>query len=238
MTLEVLQSKSQVIIARKRLKQLGVSFLPSYLERVLNRLRLKSSLRIGDLQKSWDVLRSLEFIGENVSKKASVLDIGCFNSEILPGLHRLGYTHLTGVDLNPKISLMPHPETISYICSDFMLTGLRSGTFYAVTAVSVIEHGFNPLGLLREVSRLLRTGGYFIASFDYWPDKIDTSETKIFDMSWKIFSESEILEFISLARLWGMEPVGEVKVSASERVVSCLGKNYTFGWLVLKKIGE
>tara|TARA_R100001509_G_scaffold152024_1_gene111833 strand:- start:12311 stop:12724 length:414 start_codon:yes stop_codon:yes gene_type:complete len=133
---------------------------------------------------------------------------------------------------------MPYSGEIHYSCQDFMRTDFRPNTFDAVISISVIEHGFNPQALLREVSRLLRTGGYFIASFDYWPEKIDTDKIRIFDMSWQIFSDRDLLDFVSQAQLWGLELAGDVSLTASDRVVSCLGKQYTFGWLVLQKQHE
>lgn len=238
MALEVLQSRSQVNAARKKLRALGLSHVPGTWHQLLRMLRLDTRLAVGDKQKSWDVLRSLEFIDENLSKDSQLLDIGCFCSEILPSLYCAGYVNLTGVDLNPQISQMPYSGEIHYSCQDFMRTDFRPNTFDAVISISVIEHGFNPQALLREVSRLLRTGGYFIASFDYWPEKIDTDKIRIFDMSWQIFSDRELLDFVSQAQLWGLELAGDVSLTASDRVVSCLGKQYTFGWLVLQKQHE
>ena len=37
----------------------------------------------------------------------------------------------------------------------------------------MIEHGYNGERLFAEISRILTTNGVFIASFDFWPKKID-----------------------------------------------------------------
>ena len=116
-----------------------------------------------------------------------------------------------------------------------MHTHFADETFSAITATSVIEHGFQSGALLKEVTRLLRPGGYFIASFDYWPDKIDTGSMDMFGMEWRIFSQQEVLALIDEAKGYGLLPCGPVKLEASEAVIELAGKSYTFAWLVLQK---
>jgi SAM-dependent methyltransferase len=185
--------------------------------------------------KSWDILTTATFIRERLPRSAPILDIGAYASEILPALYRMGYSSLAGVDLNPAVRMMPHANAIRYEVSDFMQTPFEDGSFDAVTAISVIEHGFDPPRLLGEISRLLRPGGYFIASFDYWPEKIDTTGMKVFGMDWTIFSREEVQDFVSRAKTYGLEPVGDIALDAGERVIRWGGKEYTFCWLALRK---
>ena len=88
---------------------------------------------------------------------------------------------------------------------------------------------------MKEMSRLLKPGGYFIASFDYWPEKINTTGTQFFGMDWKIFSRNEVEGFISEAAAYGLMPVGDLAYSAKDKPIKCAGKQYTFGWLVFVK---
>ena len=85
------------------------------------------------------------------------------------------------------------------------------------------------------MSRLLKPNGYFIASFDYWPEKIDTDGIKYFGMDWKIFSKDEISNFIVEAADYRLFPIGEMMYNAKNKPISCGGKQYTFAWLALKK---
>jgi ubiquinone/menaquinone biosynthesis C-methylase UbiE len=119
---------------------------------------------------------------------------------------------------------MPYQGKIKYEIINFLKTKFADNSFKAITSISVIEHGFDATALLSEVSRLLQPGGYFISSFDYWPEKIDTKGITFFGMDWTIFSEQEIINFVDQAKDFGLSPVSEM---------SC--KRYTFGWLVLKK---
>jgi SAM-dependent methyltransferase len=235
MTMDVLQNKDQIEQARAELERRGLSALESTVGRALRKLRLNPTMGIGDEIKSWDVLRSVEFIEKHLPKQASVLDIGAFASEILSVLYKAGYRNLAGVDLNPKLRQAPYADTIRYEISDFMQTPFEDASFDAVTSISVIEHGFQSQRLLRETSRLLRPGGYFIASFDYWPQKIDVGAQKFFGMDWLIFSEQDVRNFIEEAVEFGLRPAGSLRFEATERAIDCVGQRYTFGWLVLQK---
>ncbi len=235
MTLEVLQSGQQIRQGRRTLRRRGLSFMPSGWRTWLSRFRPMPGIRVGDDLKSWDVLKTAEFIEQHVAKNAPVLDIGAYASELPLILHRLGYRRVAAVDLNPDIVKMPHAGAIDYRVGDFLRAPFPDRSFAAVTAISVIEHGFNGEALAAEVARLLNPGGYFIASFDYWPEKISTDGIKLFDMSWTILSRQEVEQLIAAATRQGLAPCGPLAFDAAERPVSCLGRDYTFAWMVLQK---
>lgn len=238
---EVLQSKRDIELARQSLRLQGRSVIQERSVRearwlkLLRRLVVGRSLPVGDYVKSWDVGRTLGFIDGQVPKDAPVLDLGAYCSEVPVALARMGYTEVHGVDLNPDVTNMPYADRVHYSISDFMRTPFEAETFAAITAISVIEHGYDPERLFSEVGRLLRPKGYFIASFDYWPEKIDTGSTKFFDMSWLIFSASDVEALLSVAARYGLKPVGSVKSAAGEQAIHCAGYDYTFGWIVLEK---
>lgn len=235
MAFEVLQSMKQVFSARRKLKNRGLSFATPGWKQWLQRHGLSSGFRIGDELKSWDVLKTIEFVEANTEKNAAILDIGAFASEVPLILHQLGYQNVCGVDLNPRLLQMPFADAVDYRISDFMNTSYPDASFAAITSISVIEHGFDGENLAREVGRLLKHGGFFIASMDYWPEKIATDDIKLFDMGWTIFSKGDIQSFIEVARRHGLHPLGRMRFEGDERKISCLGRNYTFGWLVLRK---
>jgi SAM-dependent methyltransferase len=235
MAMEVLQNRLQIVNARQELVKKGTSFVDSPLQALLRRIRLVDGVAVGDEVKSWDVLSTLKFIEDHVHKHEPILDIGCYASEVLLALHKLGYSDLTGVDLNPKIRRMPHQDSIRYEVADFTRTTFERASFRAITSISVIEHGFHQQILLEEMARLLTPAGYFIASFDYWPVKIDTTGTSFFGMDWQIFSKQDVADFVEEAAKYGLVPIGDLMNEGAERVINCAGKQYTFAWLVLHK---
>lgn len=233
--MRVLLNKSQIKIARRALIGKGASSLAPSFRFLLRRFGLNRGFLLGDFIKSWDVLKSLEYIENHVQKDEPILDIGCHSSEVIVALHKLGYSNLTGADLNPALNEMPYQSSIRYEVTNFMKTGFADCSFKAITSISVIEHGFDGHALLKEMSRLLKPGGHFIASFDYWPEKIDTTNIKFYGMDWKIFSKAEVIDFVKLASDYGLRHVGEMNFDGQERPIRCGGKKYTFGWLVLTK---
>ena len=231
----VLKFKSEIQSARDEMRRLGISCLTPWTLRWLNAIGFFGGVVVGDVIKSWDVLKTANFLRDRLPRETPILDVGTFASEILSVLHRMKFSRLAGVDLNPRIKEMPFADPIRYEVADFMATPFPEGSFGAITAISVIEHGFESERLLREISRLLRPGGYFIASFDYWPEKVDTTGIEIFGMEWRIFSKAEVLAFIEDARAYGLSPCGEIDLEAGKKVIHWGGKDYTFAWLALGK---
>jgi SAM-dependent methyltransferase len=235
MSIEVLYNPVDNIRARDEIRRRRLDFFTPRVLRALRKARLISGVNVGDLRKSWDLLKTVEFLERRVNKSSAVLDIGACSSEVLCALHELGYSDLAGIDLNPRIALMPHAGTIRYMVGDFIETPFPSETFEAITAISVLEHGYCGPKVFSEVSRILKPGGYFIGSVDYWPDKIDTSEIKVYGLDWKIFSKDELLSLIVEAGNRGMVPVGQLNFVSPKATVSWSRKKYTFAWFAFQK---
>ena len=235
MTLEVLQSRQQVRQGRRTLRLRGLSFLPSAWRTWLSRHFPMPGIMVGDDLKSWDVLKTAEFIEQHVAKEAPVLDIGAYASEIPPVLCRMGYQRVSALDLNPNLAKMPLADRIDYRIGNFLRAPYADNSFAAITAISIIEHGFDGEKLATEMARMLKAGGFFIASFDYWPEKISTDGQDIFGMSWTIFSRLEIEHFIATAGSKGMKPFGPMNFAMGDKPISCFNRDYTFAWMVLQK---
>jgi SAM-dependent methyltransferase len=233
--LEVLQNNAQIKASRDAMERHGRSVLEGRLAKLMRRLGLAKGLPVGDIVKSWDVARTLDYINTHLPKDARILDLGAYCSEVPVSLANMGFTGVHGVDLNPNVTAMPHAGRVQYSVSDFMNTPFTPASFDAVTAISVIEHGYEPERLFAELGRLLRPAGYFIASFDYWPEKIDTGNTRFFDMTWLIFSEQDVMAMLEVAKRHGLSPAGNLHPQSAERAIHCMGYDYTFGWLVLRK---
>jgi len=236
MTIKVLQHLNEINYARQQMRSRGVSMLPAlWICRLLTAIGLSSILR-GDLIKSWDLWETACFLEKHVASDQPVIDLGAYHSEILPVLHRTGFTRLHGVDLNPELVREPYYNKITYTVGDFYCCPYANNSFAAITSISAIEHGHDQNKLLREVARLLMPGGYFICSTDYWPEKINTNESEVLGMSWTIFSTKELRNIFDEAQSLGLYPVGPLEFKVSQPVIQYGGKSYTFAWFVLRKI--
>lgn len=238
MAVEVLQTRQQIVAARRTLRERGISCLSPLPLQWCKRLNIATrNPVIGDFIKSWDVLRTVQALEAEPPARRTILDMGAYCSETLPILHKLGFGNLVGIDLNPRIADMPFADAIRYEKGDFLGTQLPPASVGAAVSISAIEHGFDADRLLTEIRRLLSPGGLFIASFDYWPDKISTDGIRLFGLDWRIFSRDEILGFLARAREFGLSPTGELALDASERPIRFAGRRYTFGWLALRRDG-
>ena len=130
---------------------------------------------------------------------------------------------------------MPFAGEIRYLVGDMNAAPFADSSMAAITSISAIEHGLALRPLLRETARLLAPGGLFIASTDYWPDKIDTSGMLMYGLDWTIFSRAELQALFEVAREFGLVPLGDCRFEAREPVIESAEKHYTFAWFALEK---
>ena len=239
MTGRVLLTRAQVREARAELRRSRISCLSRSLpfRYLARRVGFRIPAAVGYWIKSWDVLQTVEYIAREVPRTARILDLGANTSEILPILHRLGFQDLTGLDLAPEVTRMPYARAIRYLQGDFNRTPFDAGQFDVLTSISAIEHGYDGEAAFGEAARLLRPGGHLILSFDYWPEKIDTSQVRMYGMSWTIFSREEAHDLIQTARRHGLVLDGEADLEARDAVVQWGPWKYTFAWMVFRKKG-
>ena len=236
MSVAVLSSREEIEASRRRLAATGLTKHRDWLSALSHIVRTGRPAPRPDPIKSWDVEQTLTTLMRDVSTDGTVLDLGAYNSAILPALHRAGFRRLVGVDLDPRVRLEPYARRVAYRVEDFHNLSLPDGACDAVTAISTIEHGWRGRPLLREVARVLARGGLFLASTDYWPEKIDTTGVAPFGMSWTIFSADEIRRLLAEAKEVGLEPTGAVELEARDAPITWSGRSYTFALLTLKKV--
>lgn len=180
--------------------------------------------------KTWDVRRAVDAFAACLEPSDAILDAGCFNCDMLPALKRLGHENLAGIDFNPGVNEMPYAGAIDYRVGDLLDTPWPDGHFAGISAISVIEHGVSDEELCREVSRLLRPGGIFVFTTDFWPQKIVTTQ-RFFDLDWRIFDTSEIEALIAVAARYGLRPVSDPGAAirdAGTPPIHFEGESYTF----------
>ena len=223
------------------------------IERAHNYLKAKGLPVPEDMNKCWDGSKALDFITGHGTKDNSVLDVGTCNCRILEQLYEKGYRKLYGCDLAPvEWRRRIYPYLFNFRLGDLMMsilgmppirlskqdlenTSYRSGAFDFITSLSVIEHGVGLENYFKEMSRLLRNGGYLINSTDYWPDKVGTEGTGLYGVKWDIFDRKEVEGMIRLAESFGFALMEPIDFTHKSPVIELKDKRYTFIFFVLRK---
>ncbi|UCF78485.1 MAG: methyltransferase domain-containing protein [Candidatus Eiseniibacteriota bacterium] len=86
------------------------------------------------------------------------LDVGCGRGEVLLEAASRGWSAY-GVDISDNRTVKARGAGINFIKGNLFNASFEDGFFDSVYMNSVLEHVVDPLSLLREVKRILRTGG-------------------------------------------------------------------------------
>lgn len=226
-------------------------------ERGLRKLQL---FRHHSQIKSWDTYKMIKMIS-GANRESFVLDVGCYESPILPMLKRLGFINLYGCDLrlkssdcNPNFtnnnsSFKYHEdyEPIAKMYSDrsYQLsirnledTKYRDEMFDYVTSLSVIEHGVNIEKYFREMSRIIKSNSYLLTSTDYWPDKLVNNKNVLSKGTPdNIFSRDEIENLVEIAEKNGLKLIEPIDFEYKDKVVrwNSIGLDFTFIFFAMRK---
>jgi SAM-dependent methyltransferase len=203
----------------------------------IKRLKLKPHI---DRPKNWDCYRAFSFILRHGSPESQILDVGSADyGAILRWLELYGFLNLQGCDISFEKNF--HKGKINYSKQDLQNTSFESSSFGFITSISVIEHGVNVYNYLKEMCRLLKSGGYLLTSTDYWHKPIDTKGLYPYGKAlgeMKIFTRNNIKELVRIAQEHGFELIEPIDFSYKEKVVywERIDKKFTFIFFILKKV--
>jgi SAM-dependent methyltransferase len=234
--IRVLQDAEEYLAARSRLDALGWDVRRQRRAHLVYALRLRRPLRV-DVRKSWDVAWFAEVLDGTVGHDEIVIDVGGVHSELPWALHLAGFRHVHSCDIDPRVLRMPFGRHITYHVGQLESIDVGSETVGAITAVSTLEHGVDVDRFFRTASGLLRPGGLLCISTDYWPTKLDVSDTTVFGLPWKIHDRAEAQELIARALDAGLATLGDDQEipEAGAACIQFAGRGYTFLGAVLRK---
>lgn len=110
--------------------------------------------------KNWDDRIFRERILAQCTKEAVVLDLGA-GAGILPDMNFRGHVaRICGIDLDPRVRSNPMLDEGKV--ADAGQIPYADATFDLVFADNVVEHLADPIGVFREVHRVLKPGGAFL----------------------------------------------------------------------------
>ncbi|MBC7430415.1 MAG: methyltransferase domain-containing protein [Bacteriovorax sp.] len=242
--IEVLKSKEQIREARAELKEAGVDSSTKFARRVyqaLYWLRFRKPAEQVAVNKSWDVLTILKTIQKmKPDKNTAIYDMGSYNCEIPLALWWSGYRNIMAADFNPiGRAINWYGNKIQFRQENFYKSTVASQSLDVITALSVIEHGFEQVNFFKVCHGLLKPDGLVLITTDFHAEKIKIDPNfKIFNLSYMIFSNEEILKLVEEAKSNGFELISsELKNgwTNSEYPIDFLGHQMSFVFLGFKK---
>lgn len=187
-----------------------------------------------DGPKNWDNLLAIWHTTLTADIMAPIMDVAATpESAYLPSLRKLGYTDLTSINLTQTTTEVI--DGVKYQYGDCTGTNFPDSHFGFIACLSVVEHGVDLEKFFKESRRILRPGGHLLVSTDYWIDPVDTMGQTAFGSPVKIFTASDMMNMIGLAKACGLEITGPVSFDCDQRVVNWIGMDYTFVNLLFRK---
>ncbi|HZQ36518.1 MAG TPA: methyltransferase domain-containing protein [Dehalococcoidia bacterium] len=104
------------------------------------------------------VLRELARHGG--SEPGPILDVGCGTGGMLPHLNRIAPA--IGLDPAPEAAAACRQRGVAFVNASGTEMPFATATFGTVTALDVVEHVPDDVGMLRELYRVLRPGGLLL----------------------------------------------------------------------------
>ena len=91
-----------------------------------------------------------------------LLEVGCGSGWQLGRMKEAGWS-VQGVDFDPEAVDAAQRRGLDVVVGDVRELGLPAASFDAIVMAHVIEHVFDPVGLLTECARLLKPGGRLVS---------------------------------------------------------------------------
>ncbi|MBC7541004.1 MAG: methyltransferase domain-containing protein [Bacteriovorax sp.] len=242
--IKVLKNKKQIEDSRFQLKKLGADSSTGLSRRIYQMLyfmRFRKAAEKVAVNKSWDVLTILQLIEKyKPNKDANIYDMGSYNCEIPLALWWRGYRNIMAADFNTKgRAINWYGNKIQFRQENFYKSTIPAHSLDVITALSVIEHGFEQVEFFKVCSDLLKPGGLVLITTDFHSTKIPIDpEFRIFNLSYIIFSSEEIIQLIAEAKKNGFELISEEREQnwdTSEYPIEFLEKKMSFILLGFKK---
>lgn len=141
-----------------------------------------------------------------------VLDIGCGCGNLLLWLKQHGW-ETYGIDISPKAVEVANKRGLKVSHGELTDIKYEADFFDVIVVNQVLEHVHDPMGLLREIRRILKPKGLLIIG----TPNIDSYESRIFGKFWSPYDIPRHLYHFSLLQLEKMLEKTSFKI---EKVVS------------------
>lgn len=108
-----------------------------------------------------------------------ILDVGCGNGDLIAWMREYGWQTF-GVDISPAACEVARKQGLTVFCGNMREACYPSQFIDVITMNHVLEHVHDPLGVLRECSRILKYGGLLIVDVP----NIESIDAIMYGASW------------------------------------------------------
>lgn len=182
--------------------------------------------------KDWELCIVTQALGDG-----DLLDAGADGSFVLHNaINKNIRGRKVGIDLIEVVG-DNKADGAEYVQGNLQQTPFEDNSYDTITSCSVLEHQIDYNDFAKEMSRLLRKDGKLFVSFDYAPEKIDTSLTKLYSLDWNILSREDAEKFINICGMYGLVISDVVDWTTQDMVINpaycspAKNVSYTFGIL-------
>lgn len=113
--------------------------------------------------RNWDDELFRKYILRHLSRESRLLDLGAGRGNVAQMNFRTEVAHVAGVDVDPAVLNNPFLDSAAVIRMNEGRIPYDDDEFDVVFSDNVLEHLPDPLATFREVGRVLKPGGVFLA---------------------------------------------------------------------------
>jgi len=199
-----------------------------------------------DHYKNWDMTMIYSHIPKSFRrKKIKILDAGSggVSSFLKLSMYHFQNAERFAIDFAHKNSAKLKKQGVDYSQQNISETNFENAKFDLVCSISVIEHGVDLGKFVKEMSRIIKCGGYLYLTTDFWCENISTADKYPYGKNnppMKIFNAIDIKELIDMVKSYGFQIQGNEpsKIYCQEKVVlwERMEEEYTFLFLPFVKM--
>lgn len=190
-----------------------------------------------DSQKNWDLALTLSLLLNYTKVDEFVLDAGSGSKAVFArSAKSLGYSRVYACDLQEIV--VPNIEKSR---QNIEATNYPSSFFSFIACHSVIEHGVSIETFFSEMYRILKPGGIFAVSTDFWPEYEDYSHLFPYGVDnspMKLYDNNTLNDLFSIASTLGFKVPNRTNFEPPEErpiIWERMKAEYTFVWFCFAK---